>query len=64
MLKLELITRKDGTQYYRASGDCEVPALVAFAEKQLGRHVVYRVSKDTNYIVGETRKRAVIQVRV
>lgn len=63
MLKLELVTRKDGTQYYRASGDCEVPALVAFAEQQLGRHVAYRVSKDTNYIAGETRKRAVIQIK-
>ena len=64
MLKLQLVTRKDGTQYYKASGNCEVSALVAFAEQQLGRHIVYRVSKDTNYIVGETRKRAVIQIKV
>ena len=64
MLKLELVTRKDGTQYYKASGDCEVSTLVAFAEKQLGSNIVYRVSKDTNYIVGETRKRAVIQIKV
>ena len=63
-MKLQKITRKDGTQYYRVSGDnAEVPALVAFAKQQLGfKNFFYRVTQDTNYIVNETRKRAVIQV--
>ena len=63
-MKLQQITRKDGTQYYRVSGDnCEVPALVAFAKQKLGfKNFFYRVTQDTNYIVNEPKKRAVIQV--
>jgi hypothetical protein len=62
-MQLKTVTRKDGSKYYRASGNCTVAELVAFAQQQLStKGFFYRVTRDTNYENGAKVKRAIINI--
>lgn len=62
-MQIKTVTRKDGSKYYKASGNCTVAQLVAYAQQQLGKQgFFYRVTRDTNNLNGVMVKEAIINI--
>ena len=62
-MELKQITRKDGSKYYRVSGNCGTAQLVAYAQQQLGRKgLFYRITRTNEHMAGVTSVRSIINV--